>query len=70
MSFKYIIEMPKVGEIIESIPLSEELKKLKIKRDEQIKAVFTGESDKFIVIIGPCSADIEESVCEYISLHF
>ncbi len=68
MSFKYIIEMPKVGEIIESIPLSEELKQLKVKRDEQIAAVFKGESDKFIVIIGPCSADIEESVCEYISL--
>ncbi len=67
MSFEYIRKMPEVDEIAESIPVSKELKDLKKKRDEEIKAVFKGESDKFVVIIGPCSADIEESVCEYVS---
>ena len=49
------------------LPLSSELQELKRRRDEQIRAVFTGESDKFIVIVGPCSADNEDSVCEYVS---
>ena len=48
-------------------PLSPELIALKKERDAEIKKVFTGESDKFIVIIGPCSADNEDSVCEYVS---
>lgn len=48
-------------------PLSRELAMLKESRDAQIKKVFTGESDKFLVIIGPCSADNEDSVCEYVS---
>ena len=36
-------------------------------RDAQIRAIITGESDKFLLIIGPCSADHEDSVCEYIT---
>lgn len=48
-------------------PLSPELIALKQARDEEIKKVFTGESDKFLVIIGPCSADNEDSVCEYVN---
>ena len=67
MSFQYIREMPGVEEIRESIPLSEDLKKVKKKRDEEIISVFEKESDKFIVIIGPCSADNEDAVCEYVS---
>lgn len=67
MSFQYIRQMPDVGDILSSIPLSGELGKIKAKRDEDIIAVFRGESDKFIVIIGPCSADNEDAVCEYVS---
>ena len=48
-------------------PLSEELQKLKQQRDMEIKKVLTGISDKLLVIIGPCSADNEDSVCEYVS---
>ena len=47
-------------------PLSEELQEIKRKYDEEIFKVFKGESDKFILIIGPCSADREDSVVEYI----
>ncbi len=38
----------------------------KKERDEEIRKVFTGESDRFIAIIGPCSADNEEAVCDYV----
>lgn len=67
MSFQYIRQMPDVSDILSSIPLPGELGKLKDIRDEEIIAVFRGESDKFIVIIGPCSADNEDAVCEYVS---
>lgn len=48
-------------------PLSEKLIAMKARRDREIKDVFTGKSDKFLVIIGPCSADNEEAVCEYVN---
>lgn len=67
MSFKYIREMPKVGDIQESIPLSDDLIKVKKERDKDIEAVFKGESGKFIVIIGPCSADNEKALLEYVT---
>ncbi len=67
MSFQYIRQMPDVADILASIPLSGDLRKIKSRRDGEIIAVFRGESDKFIVIIGPCSADNEDAVCEYVS---
>lgn len=67
MGFKYIKEMPSANEIIEMMPLSEEGKKVKAKRDLEIKEIFfEGVSDKFILIIGPCSADKEEPVIDYV----
>jgi len=59
--------MPDVADLLASIPLSGDLRKIKGWRDGEIIAVFRGESDKFIVIIGPCSADNEDAVCEYVS---
>ncbi len=67
MSFQYIREMPLVGEIIDSIPLSDDLQKVKKKRDKDIIAAIKGESEKFLLIIGPCSADNEDALCEYVS---
>lgn len=66
MSFHYEKLLPTPQEIIAEYPLSPELIAQKAARDAEIANVFTGKSDKFIVIIGPCSADKEESVCEYI----
>ena len=66
MSFHYEKLLPTPQEIIAEYPLSPELITQKAARDAEIADVFTGKSDKFIVIIGPCSADKEESVCEYI----
>jgi len=59
--------MPDVEDILASIPLSGDLRKIKGRRDREIIDVFRGESDKFIVIIGPCSADNEDALCEYVS---
>lgn len=67
MSFTFIRELPTPEEIKKEYPLSQELKELKKKRDQEIADVFTGKSDKFIAIIGPCSADNEDSVCDYIN---
>lgn len=67
MSFKYINKIPSPEEIISDIPLEPKLQDLKAKRDNEIKEIFEGKSDKFILIIGPCSADFEDSVCEYVS---
>ncbi|MEA4888320.1 MAG: 3-deoxy-7-phosphoheptulonate synthase [Clostridiaceae bacterium] len=65
MSFNYLCRIPTTEEIIAQYPLSPELADLKAERDQQIRKVLTGESDRFLVIIGPCSADHEDSVCEY-----
>ena len=54
-------------ELLAEYPLPEAHKKLKDQKDAEIAKVFTGESDKFLVIIGPCSADNEDSVCDYIN---
>ncbi len=67
MAFQYVRQMPSVKEILQTMPLSVNIKKLKQKRDEEIRAVFERRSDKFLMIIGPCSADNEDAVCDYVS---
>lgn len=67
MSLKFIQEIPSPQTIFNELPMPENLKKIKSHRDNIIKDVFTGNSDKFILIIGPCSADNEDAVCEYIN---
>ncbi|MBQ9612364.1 MAG: 3-deoxy-7-phosphoheptulonate synthase [Lachnospiraceae bacterium] len=67
MAFKYVQQLPTPQEIREEYPLPEELKTLKQKRDKEISDIITGKDDRFLVIIGPCSADNENAVCEYVS---
>lgn len=67
MSFKFVKQLPTPDEVKEQVPISAALKKVKEKRDQEIQAILTGKSDKFLVIVGPCSADNEDSVCEYTS---
>lgn len=67
MSFEYVQEIPQPQKILAAMPLSPELTEIKKKRDQDIKAAFTRESSKFILIIGPCSAHDEEAVCDYIA---
>lgn len=65
MDFKRKLPTPK--EIKEMYPISEELADVKKANDKEIQDVFTGKSDKFILVIGPCSADREDAVLDYIS---
>lgn len=64
MNFKRKLPVPK--EIKAEMPLSEEAEEIKTKRDKEIAKVFTGESSKFLLIIGPCSADRSDSVLDYV----
>lgn len=67
MSFKFIKELPTPDEIKKQYPLSAKAVQTKQERDRQIRDIITGASDKFLVIIGPCSADNEDAVLDYIS---
>ena len=66
MTMKINKPLPQPADLKAEYPLSKTMKELKKRRDEEIRAVFTGESDKFIVLVGPCSADNEQAVCEYV----
>lgn len=66
MGFDFIKKLPTPEEIREQYPLPAPLVTIKEQRDREIKDIITGASNKFLVIIGPCSADNEDSVCEYI----
>ena len=67
MSFTFLNQLPTPAQIKEEYPLSKELTELKAKRDAMISYVICGKDDRFLVIIGPCSADNEDSVCDYVS---
>lgn len=66
MNMIFYRKLPIPKEVKAQFPLTEEMKKCKEIRDEEIKKIFTGESDKFILVIGPCSADNDVSVLDYI----
>ncbi len=65
MEFERKLTLP--SEVKEMFPLSDDMTKIIEGRRKEIEAVFEGRSDKLILIIGPCSADNEESVIDYIS---
>ena len=67
MGFEYVSKLPTPDEIKEQFPLAPELAAVKAVKDAEIRDVFTGKSDKFLVIIGPCSADRADSVCDYVN---
>ncbi len=64
MNFKGKLPIPK--EVKERFPLTPEMAEQKAKNDEEIRKVFSGESDKFLLVIGPCSADYKDAVLDYI----
>lgn len=67
MNMDFVRKLPIPKEIKEQFPIPEEVKKVKAERDAAISDVFTGRSDKFLLIIGPCSADREDSVLDYVN---
>ncbi len=60
-------QLPLPADLKAEYPLSPEMIRLKEERDRQIRKIFTGESELFVVVVGPCSADNEDAVCEYVS---
>ncbi len=67
MGMHYSKKIISPEELKDKYPLTKEHTELKKARDEEIRKILCSESDKFLAIIGPCSADNEDSVCEYIS---
>lgn len=67
MSYTFADKLPTPDEIREQYPLPASLVELKRERDAEIRKVICGDSDKFLLVIGPCSADNEDAVCDYIS---
>ena len=67
MGYEFINKLPTPAEIKEQFPLPVECAAAKAQRDEEVKKAISGQSDKFLVIIGPCSADNEDSVLDYTS---
>lgn len=67
MSFSYLRELPKPSEIKRQYPLPKKLAELKAAQDRMISDVITGKDNRFLVIIGPCSADNEDAVLDYVS---
>lgn len=67
MPFQYIQKLPSADEVISEMPLGVKLSRIKQQRDQEIKAVFEGRSNKLLLIIGPCSAENEDPVCEYVT---
>ena len=65
-NMRFIRKLPIPKEVKELYPLSEKGAAIKARRDGEIADVFTGKSGKFLLVIGPCSADNEEAVCDYI----
>ena len=65
MQMEFVRQMPSPQEIKEKFPLSEKVMTIKEKRDEEIKDIFESKDDRFLLIIGPCSADNEEAVLDY-----
>lgn len=67
MGMNFYKKLPFADEVKAQYPLSSELEKIVNDRASEIRDIFTGKSDKFVLIIGPCSADNEDSVIDYIS---
>ena len=66
MQMEYIRKLPEPQELMEQFPIDDKVKAIKAKRDEEIKDILTGKDNRFLLIIGPCSADNEPAVLDYI----
>ena len=66
MSMNIIRELPHPSALKALLPLPASLQKIKQARDKEIRAVFTGESNRFLVVVGPCSADNEDAILDYV----
>ena len=66
MNMDFVCKLPIPKDIKEQYPVSEKAAEIKAKKDAEIRAVFEGKERKLVLVIGPCSADNEDSVMDYI----
>ena len=66
-NLKFYRKLPIPKDVKAEYPISEDLKAVRQKQLDEMRAVFEGKSDRFLLIIGPCSADNEDSVMDYIT---
>lgn len=67
MNMEFIRKLPTPQELKEEFPVSRKIAEIKEARDNEIRDIFEGKEDKLILVIGPCSADNEDAVIDYIS---
>ena len=67
MEMEFLRKLPTPQELKEQFPVSTEVVAAKAQRDEEIRNIFEGKDDRLILVIGPCSADNEDAVIDYIS---
>ncbi len=67
MGMRVHTQLPLPADLKAEYPVSDSIQIIKKERDKEIRDIFTGKSDKFIVLVGPCSADNEDAVCEYVN---
>lgn len=67
MNMEFLRKLPVPQEIKERFPLTDELKTIKQQRDEELKQILSGQEDKLILVIGPCSADRSDAVLDYVN---
>lgn len=67
MGFTRIQKIPTPDQILQKMPMSASLKKIKAGRDREILNILKGKDKRLLLIIGPCSADNELALCEYVS---
>ena len=66
MNMEFYRKLPIPKDVKEQFPITRELEKIREAEISEIQKIFSGESDKFLLIIGPCSADNEDAVIDYI----
>ena len=66
MRMEFVRKLPIPMECKEMYPLSAELARIVADRGERLARIFTGESNKLLLIVGPCSADREDAVIDYL----
>ena len=67
MDMRFYRKLPTPKEVKEEYPVSREIEELKAERDEVLKNIFEGKDGRCLLVIGPCSADHEDPVIDYIS---
>lgn len=66
MQIEFIRRLPSPQELMAQFPIDENVRDIKKRRDQEIENIITGKDDRFLLVIGPCSADNEDAVLDYI----